>query len=203
MAATVSRVMDSEVKRFKVRHRTDAVVQHSMHALLEAEEAQCRRERQDFQEHMRQTQEKDRVKRELKEATDKLQKMRKATREAEAVVAARQQIKAYSLQALGKGKKRAGGEQHHKARMEVMERLRRVAELTPEQTGAWDFFKTQWDRAMAEVMGEDWAETFAQIMQNIMNDLSNGKTNAFSDFMHKETLRALPTEPALMVPGAP
>ena len=80
---------------------------------------------------MRQTKEKDRVKRELAEAKERLKQMRKETRDAEAVVAARHQIKAYSLQMLGKGKKNAGGEQNHKARMEVMERLRRAAELTP------------------------------------------------------------------------
>ena len=128
--------------------------------------------------------------------------MRKDTRDAEAVVAARQQIKAYSVQTLGKGKKNGGGEQHHKARLEVLERLRKAAELTPEQTGGWDFFKSSWDRAMAEAMGEDWAETFAQIMQKIINDLSEGKTNALSEFMHRETMRVLTTTPALIVPGA-
>ena len=152
---------------------------------------------------MRQTKEKERVSRELAEAKARLQKMRKEIRDAEAVVAARQQIKAYSLQALGKGKRNGGGEQHHKARMEVLERLRRTAELAPEQTGGWDFFKSQWDRTMADVMGEDWAETFAQIMQNIINDLSEGKTNALSEFVHRETKRVLTTAPALVVPGAP
>ena len=139
----------------------------------------------------------------MEEAKEKVQKIRKETREAEAAVAARHEIKAYSMEVLGKGKKNGGSEQHHKARMEVMGRLRKAAELAPRQTGEWDFFRTQWDRAMAAAMGEDWAETFAQIIQKIINDLAEGKRNALSEFMHKETQRVLPTAPALMVPGAP
>ena len=117
-------------------------------------------------------------------------------------MAERQQLKAYSLQALGKGKKNGGGEQHHKARLEVLERIRKVAELTPAQTGGWDCFKSNWDKTMAQAMGQDWAEVFAENMQKIINDLSAGKTNALSEFMHRETQRVLTTTPALMVPGA-
>ena len=202
MADTVSRVMDAEAKRAKGRHKDDPAVQQTMHAVLEAEEAQFRRARLNFEEHMRQTKEKDRATRELAEAKGRLQKMRKETRDAEAVVAARHQIKAYSVETLGKGKKNAGGEQHHKARLEVLERIRKVAELTPEQTGGWDFFKSNWDRTMAQAMGQDWADVFAENMQKIINDLSAGKTNALSELMHRETQRVLTTTPALMVPGA-
>ena len=202
MAQTVSRVMEAEAKRAKGRHKDDPAVQQTMHAVLEAEEAQFRRARLDFEEHMRQTKEKDRATRELAEAKGRLQKIRKDTRDAEAAVAARQQIKAYSVETLGKGRKNAGGEQHHKARLEVLERIRKAAELTPAQTGGWECFKSNWDKTMAQAMGQDWAEVFAQNMQKILNDLSAGKTNALSEFMHKETQRVLTTAPALMVPGA-
>ena len=92
--------------------------------------------------------------------------------------------------------------QFHKTRMEVMERLRRVAALSPQQTADWEYFKTTWDKTMATAAEQDWAEMFAQIVQNIGNDLTAGTKNALSEFMHRETQRVLGKIPALMVPGA-
>ena len=86
--------------------------------------------------------------------------------------------------------------------MEVLQRLRRAAELSPEQTSQWEFFKTSWDRQMAEVHGENWAELFAQLVQKVLNDLSEGRRNALSVFMHNETKRVLFETPALIIPGA-
>ena len=118
------------------------------------------------------------------------------------MVAARQQIKAYSVDMLGAGRKYGGAKEFHKMRMEVMERLRRVAALAPQQTADWEYFKTAWDKAMAAAAEEDWAQMFAQIVQNIVNELTAGTTNALSVFMYQETQRALGNVPALMVPGA-
>ena len=87
-----------------------------MRAGLEAEEAVYRRGRLEFQEHMQQKREKARVLRELKDATTKLQRTRKDQREAEAVVTAMEEVKVYSLEMLGKGKKKGGLQQHQKAR---------------------------------------------------------------------------------------
>ena len=157
-----------------------------MKALLDAEDAQFRRERAELQEHMRQTKGLDRVRRELAEVTAQLKKTRRLNRDAEAVVAARQQIKAYSLDMLGHGKKNGGGLQFHKTRMEVMERLRRVAALSPQQTADWEYFKTTWDKTMAAAAHEDWAVIFSQIVQDIMNDLTAGTTNALIICVHAQ-----------------
>ena len=145
-----------ETKRFNQRNRTDPAVQRELKGLLDAEGEKIRRARADLQEHMRQIKEKDRVRRELAEVTAQLKKTRQLNREAEAVVAARHQIKVYSLDMLGAGKKNGGGLQYHKTRMEVMERLRRVATLSPQQTADWEYFKTTWDRTMAAATEEDW-----------------------------------------------
>ena len=199
---TLSRVMHNETKRFNTLMRCDDTVLKEMRAGLEAEEEQYRRERLEFQEHMQQRREKARVEHELKEAKSQLQRARKEQREAEAMVMASQEVRAYSLEMLGKGKKKGGLQQHQKARLEVLERLRKAAELSPEQTSQWDFFKTMWDRQMAEAHGEEWAELFAQLVQQVLNDLGEGRRNALSVFMHNETKRVLADTPALLVPGA-
>ena len=173
-----------------------------MRAGLEAEEAVYRRGRLEFQEYMKQKREKKRVENELKEAKASLQRARKEQRDAEAVVTAMEEVKWYSLEMLGKGKKRGGTQQNQKARLEVLQRLRKAAELSPEQTSQWEYFKTTWDREMAEAHGEDWAELFAELVQQVLNDLAEGRSNALSVFMHNETRRVLAETPALLVPGA-
>ena len=199
---TVTRVIHTESKRFNTRMRADQGVCQELQAGLDAEEAYYRRERVEFQEHMERKRETGRVKHELKDALAKLQRARKEQRSAEAVVTAMEEVKAYSIEMLGKGKKNAGNQQHRKARLEVLERLRRSAELSAAQTSAWDFFKTTWDQEMATAHGENWAELFAQLVQKVLNDLAEGRSNALSVFMHNETRRVLSDTPALLVPGA-
>ena len=120
----------------------------------------------------------------------------------EAVVTVMEEVKVYSLEVLGKGKKRGGTHQNQKARLEVLQRLRRAAELSPQQTSQWEYFKTNWDREMAEAHGEDWAELFAELVQQVLNDLGEGRSNALSVFMHNETRRVLAETPASLVLGA-
>ena len=137
----------------------DHVLQET-HAGLEAEEAIYRRDRVEFQEHMQQMREKARVTEELQEAKANLLRARKEQRDAEAVVTAMEEVNVYPLEMLGTGNKKGGNQQHQKARLEVLQRLRRVAELSPGQTSQWEYFKAIWDREMAEAHGEEWAELF-------------------------------------------
>ena len=180
----------------------DPGVCQELRAGLEAEEASYRRARIEFQEHMERRREQQRVKLELKDAKAKLQLARKEQRSMEAVVTAMVAVKVFSLEMLGKGKKKGGNQQHQKARLEVLERLRRCAELSPAQTTSWELFKKTWDTEMAEAHEEDWAELFAQLVQNVLNDLPEGRSNALSEFVHNETRRVLSDTPALLAPGA-
>ena len=70
--------------------------------------------------------------------------------------------------------------------MEVMERLRSVAALTPRQTADWEYFKTTWDKTMAAATEEDWAVMFSEMMQQIVNDLTAGTTNALIICVHAQ-----------------
>ena len=85
--------------------------------------------------------------------------------------------------------KKGGLQQHQKARLAVLQRLRKAAELSPEQTTQWESFKINGDREMADAHGEGWAELFAELVQHVLNDLIEGRNNALSVFMHNETER--------------
>ena len=115
---------------------------------------------------------------------------------------AKECIKTYDPYSLGKGKKKAGGEQCRKERLGVLERVRLLGGLSPEQGNDWDYFKVAWDRQMAEANGEDWADIFCEHIQHVLNELEAGKKNAFSVFMHNDTRRVLSDTLALLVLGA-
>lgn len=105
LASTVALVLHKTQKRHKALSQEDAVVHDELRAVLKDEQAEVCRARLAFKEHMSQEKEKARVKQELREATEKLKKIRKEQREAEAVVTAMEQMRVYSLEMLGQGKK--------------------------------------------------------------------------------------------------
>ena len=107
---------------------------------------------------MQEKKEKARVDRELKEAVGKLQRINKKQRTAEAAATAILTAKSYTAAMLGQGKKNGGAQQYQKARFEVLDRVRKVGELSPEQTGQWTYFKQCWDERMAETNGENWGQ---------------------------------------------
>ena len=201
LASTVTSVLHRETKRHKALSQEDPMVHDQLQAALQDEEAEARRARLAFKEQMSAEKEKTRVKRELREATEKLKKIRKEQREAEAVVTAMEQMRVYSLEQLGQGNKKGGNKEHQKARFQVLQALRKAAELSPEQTSQWEFFKTEWDSRMAATHGEDWAQLFAEMVQKVVNDLQEGRKDALSQFMHNETRRVLGDAPALILPG--
>ena len=146
--------------------------------------------------------EKKRAAQELKETQAELKKARKEIREANKLMTARFAVKSYSLAAQGQGKKKGGTAQNQKARLEALDRVRSSAQLSPEQSNDWESFRADWDKAMAEIHGEDWAEQFAQILQHVLDELEKGTTNALSDFMFRETKRVLGDVRTLRVPGS-
>ena len=165
MSMTVTRVMHSETKKFRQRHAGETEVKRQMRESIQAEQQMILRQRHDFQYHMQQVKEKKRVARELKEAQAELVRIRKQTRDAEAVVTATEAMKTFSLDSMGDGKKNAGGKKGQETRFEVLERVRAVAALSAEQRNDWEYFKTTWDKLMAECHGAGWPKLFAEILQ--------------------------------------
>ena len=111
--------------------------------------------------------------------------------------------KAFTLTQLGQGRKRGGTLAHEKNRVEVLERVREVAELSHQQTCHWEFVKRAWDEKMAEAHGINWGQLFAEIVKKLLDDIAAGKTDALSLFMETERQRVLGVVPALVIPAAP
>ena len=202
LTSLVTRLQHVERKQLRPRLEADEEVAKALKASLVAEQALYHRQRVEFQEQAQKKKDLKRISDQFEQMKEKIRKAQKEHKAAEAVVTASEFKKTFSLAALGQGKKNGGGKDTcQKARFQVMDRIRAAAELSPEQANDWEFFKTTWDREMADAQQEKWGELFAELMQHILNELAAGKKEALSKFMHAETQRVLGDVPALSVPG--
>ena len=82
----------------------------------------------------------------------------------------------------------------------MLDRLARLgAGISAGQKNDWQWFKDAWDSKMVAEHKEKWAETFSAWTQGVPED---ERSNAFSVFVHSETLRIFPGIAALQVPGS-
>ena len=201
LSNTVRKVMHDEQKRFRQRIDGDAAVEKAMRTTAEAEEAEARRRRAEFQQAAQRKREIANVERELQQSKAKLRQARRDLREATDVAEASEALKTFSLEAMGKGQKNAGGAAFRKVRQEALSRVRSVARLSPEQRNDWSYFATNWGKKMVEEHGEAWPAMFAEILQNVVNELEAGRGNALSDFMRKESVRVFGGVNIIRLPG--
>ena len=140
--------------------------------------------------------------RQLKDANAALKKRKAELLDAEKMLDAQHSIKNFSLESLGHGKARGGGQACRKNRFQVLDRFSRLGTgLTAAQRNDWAWFKEAWDDAMSTEHDEIWGSMFASWLQTVLNELQDGIHNAFSTFMYKETRRCLSQIPMLSVPG--
>ena len=169
-----------------------------------AEDAKYRHARVAYAEQMNLTRESRKVADALKGTDRTLKKAKQDIKHHDKVLVALTASRAYTVKMLGEGHKKGGTTQHAKNRRQVLEQVREVAELAPEQTHHWHLFKTAWDDAMVAFHPEKWAGVFAEIVQSLLKDLLAGKTDALSLFMENEKTRVLSNVPALVIhlPGS-
>ena len=89
-----------------------------------------------------------------------------------------------------------------KLRYEVMDKMAKLGSgLTLAQKNEWAWFREAWDTTMREEHKADWGGTFSQWLQKILDDVTGGVFNAFSTFMHEETVRDFSKTPMLVMPS--
>ena len=145
-----------------------------------------------------------RIKASVQAAEQELKRKRAALRELEDALETKHAMKTFTPELLGQGQKRAGGARGHKARSDVLDRLASLGVgLSPGQRNDWAWFKTAWDAKMVNEHDQEWGSTFAGWMQQVLDEMTQeGGSNAFSTFVHRETLRCFSDQPALRIPCA-
>jgi hypothetical protein len=113
-------------------------------------------------------------------------------------------MKKFTPEVLGDGAKgKQAVAKAKKARSDVLDRLAHLGVgLTPEQRNDFLWFKTSWGAKMLEEYGTEWPNTFAGWVQQVLDELAQeGGCNAFTVFVHNETMRSFCAQPALRLPG--
>ena len=129
-----------------------------------------------------------------------LQKRKAEIAQLENLLETKQSLKRFTPELLGQGHSKGSGAAGRKMRHEVLDRMARTGVgLSPGQKNDWQWFKQSWDQAMLEEHGEEWGGRFASWIQRVVDDASEGKANSFSTFVHSETRRCFPDQPALRI----
>ena len=131
----------------------------------------------------------------LKDAQDKLVDVK-------STLHAKQHLRKFSPEELGKGRKNCGGIAGKKNRLDVLQRMSRLGSgLSSPQALDFNWFCEKWDEAGVEDYGDTWPDTFSTWMQNVLDELDNAVPMAFSTFVYSETRRRLADAVALAVPA--
>ena len=91
--------------------------------------------------------------------------------------------------------------EHQQRRFEVLDRIRAVSWLNPQQARYWQVFKELWDEKRRHAQGPEWGRIFAEETKHILEDMYNGDLQALSKWMEKERARVLPMEECLQMPA--
>jgi len=136
---------------------------------------------------------------ERKAAVAELNRTKRKIQELESARACKHAVNTFTLDALCAGIANAGGAKCKTNRCEVLDRLSRLGSgLSDGQKNDFPWWKDAWDEAMVTAHGANWAATFAGWVQTLLDATTS---NAFSKFMHDETVRVLHDCMALAVPG--
>ena len=133
MLETIDRVQRAEVKAFRTKLAGDAGLGHRMRAVVQADIDAAARRRLDFESVARAEQAKREADQKLKDVQAKLKKARTMAQAVEGPLDLAEAVKSLTLDMMGHGKKKAGGLACRKNRLSALNRLRAVAELSPEQ----------------------------------------------------------------------
>ena len=125
------------------------------------------------------------IKKQIAAADVKRKAIMEKTQGVEAAVAAKHHLAQFSIDDLKKKTQR----------ISALEKLKRLkGALSPQQVLEWEWFKNAWDEDMRKTHGGGWPERFAGWLQNVANEMASGDGEAFSKFVHNESLRLLDNE---------
>ena len=141
------------------------------------------------------------VKQQIKDANALLNKRKKELMDAEALQESMHHFKTLGPKQLGQGHVKGDGMRGRRRRHEVLDRMARLGTgLSAPQRNDWQWFKEAWDDQMLEEHKGDWGGIFAHWIQGVLDRFEDNVGNAFSTFVHDETMRCLAEEDVLRLP---
>lgn len=193
--------VNKEERKLRLRSSEDQEVQRALQQHKDREEAAALKRKEVIAADNRLTMNSNKARKYLVNAKEELRILRKATADMESVAETRTAVKTFDPKKLqGDGKPR-GEAVAKKMRFEILDRLARLGTgLSASQRNDYAWWRDAWDSAMLTQHGVAWGEKFATWVEKILKDIAGGKANAFSKFVHDETVRCFHDDLVLMVP---
>jgi len=194
---TLSRAIhDAEREAYGLR-QSDPKVAQALHEKHVAEEKEVATKRLALNRQMEANRALQKARHETAETMAQLKRAKLQLQTAQSILETESAIKSFSVEMLGNGRNRGGGVVFRKNRMEVMDRLCKISELTGQERNHYNWFKEKWDQHMAHEHSETWGQQFAEIMQSLLQKIQGGSLRALADFMYREHRRCLADVPIL------
>ena len=174
---TLSRaVHDAEREAYGLR-QSDPKVAQALHEKHVAEEKEVATKRLALNRQMEANRALQKARHETAETMAQLKRAKLQLQTAQSILETESAIKSFSVEMLGNGRNRGGGVVFRKNRMEVMDRLCKISELTGQERNHYNWFKEKWGNHMANEHSETWGQQFAEIMQSL---LEKNKVEAYA-----------------------
>jgi len=203
-AAFIDTQRDKERRRLRELSRDDPDVLKTLLKWQDDLRADERKRKRLHDESHQRTLELSGLRREIKLAGRTLQERKARIMDAEATLHIKHEVRRFSPEDLGRGKRNCGGASCKANRVEVLKRMARLGSgLSAAQKSEFNWFCDTWDTANMEDFGEGWPDTFSTWIQNVLEDHENSVVTAFSQFVHSETTRCLAGAVALALPADP
>jgi len=196
---TLARAIHDAEREAYGRRQSDPKVARVLHERHLADERAVAAKRLALNRQMQEANNLRQLKRDATETMSQLKRAKAQLQCAQTILETNEAIKSFSVEMLGNGRARGGGGGFRKSRMEVMDRLSRIADLTPVEKNHFNWFKDQWDLHMAHEHNDTWGQKFAEIVQALLEKIRDGNQRALADFMFSEHQRCLAGVPVLRV----
>ena len=199
-AMALARTIHAENRKAKGRLQRDPAIAQALTAKLQDECQEYARKRIEYAKERAAQEDALKGKAEAQELKRQTAAVRAKLKEAKTLLACSTALKRFSPKMLGDELSHGGPAKCRDLRFEVLDRLLAQGDsLSIQQRNDWQWFKREWDAAMAREHDKEWGSTFAGIVQNLLDELATGKASAVADFMYNETVRVLSTVPSLQV----
>ena len=199
--AQMENLIHKENRRIRVLTQEDPGVVTALMNKRNEENAMQRKRLREFEEARRRSATQKALELENKRMKTEIFIRKQELKDLTALANVRNSQKTFTLEALGHGATTKSAASRGRAnRLALMDRLRTLGSgLSPEQLADFSWFRDKWDKVMEEDHGDLWPEHFMQLVQRIIDEHDNGKRNAFSLFVHSETIRCLSSEKAIKI----
>ena len=199
-ALALARTIHAEKRKARGRYQQDPAIAQALNEQLRDEFQEYARKRIEYNKERAGQDDAKKAKAEAQEVKRQVAATRAKLKQAKSLLDCTSALKRFSPKMLGDELSHGGPAKCRDLRFEVLDRLMAQGDsLSAQQQNDWQWFKREWDAAMAKEHDKQWGSVFAGMVQHLVDELETGTASAVADFMYNETVRVLSAVPTLLL----